>query len=343
MSLFKTLGKKPGKEKVNEYKKKCINYKNGEFLNSYYYKSAEKPKLIDDEYKNDAKNRTGQNANIPIVKINELLNIKDEEIAITWLGHSSSIIQIGKRNILLDPVLSNNVSPVPVGFKRFYKEIPIRAENLPYIDAVIISHNHYDHLDYKTIKLIDKKVGHYYVPLGVECYLECWGVSAEKITAMNWWEEAKLEDITIACTPSNHFSGRNLFDRNASLWASWVIKHIKHKIFFSGDSGYGSHYKIINEKYGDMDVVLMECGQYNKAWSDIHMLPNESFKACMDLKAKNIIPIHWGSFSLSLHRWNEPPEKISRYSKDADIKLVIPKIGETIIINEELKEKEKWW
>lgn len=342
-SILKSLGKKPNKEKQKYYENICPNYNNGKFINTYVIKDKNKIKVLEEEYKNDFRNRKAKKEFIPIITIKKFPNIK-EAIGVTWLGHSSSMVQINNKKILLDPVFTNNTSPFPmIGFKRFNEEIPIKVEELPYLDAVIISHNHYDHMDYETIKNIDKRVGHYYVPLGVECYLLHWGINSDKITAMNWWQESNLGDVTIACTPSNHFSGRNLFDRNTSLWASWVIKNENEKVFFSGDSAYGDHYKKIYEKYGDMDIALIECGQYNTAWSDSHMFPKQSLQACIDLKAKNIMPVHWGAFSLSFHKWNEPAIKMEKYSEGMCVNLIIPKIGETVVLKDNSKEREKWW
>ncbi|MGI9896786.1 MBL fold metallo-hydrolase [Vibrio natriegens] len=258
------------------------------------------------------------------------------------LGHSSVLMHIDSNWILTDPVFSERASPIQwAGPKRFHPA-PITASSLPYIDIVIISHDHYDHLDKATIKAIDEKVGVFVTPLKVSDRLQNWGISREKIIQLDWWQSVSLNNIELVSTPSQHFSGRGLLDRNQTLWSSWVILGSKHRIFFSGDSGYFSGFKSIGERYGPFDFTLMEAGAYNSLWSDIHMMPEESVQAHIDLQGKFMIPIHNGTFDLSMHPWYEPLERISAITANRGVQLVTPAFGEQVVLDAP-SLKNRWW
>ncbi|AEX22511.1 MBL fold metallo-hydrolase [Vibrio sp. EJY3] len=258
------------------------------------------------------------------------------------LGHSSVLMHIDSNWILTDPVFSERASPIQwAGPKRFHPA-PITANSLPYIDIVIISHDHYDHLDKATIKAIDEKVGVFVTPLKVGDRLQSWGISREKIIQLDWWQSVSLNNIELVSTPSQHFSGRGLLDRNQTLWSSWVILGSKHRIFFSGDSGYFSGFKSIGERYGPFDFTLMEAGAYNSLWSDIHMVPEESVQAHIDLQGKFMIPIHNGTFDLSMHPWYEPLERISAITANRGVQLVTPAFGEQVVLDAPSR-KNRWW
>lgn len=258
------------------------------------------------------------------------------------LGHSSVLMYIDSTWILTDPVFSERASPIQwAGPKRFHPA-PITANSLPYIDIVIISHDHYDHLDKATIKAIDEKVGVFVTPLKVGDRLQSWGISREKIIQLDWWQSVLLNNIELVSTPSQHFSGRGLLDRNQTLWSSWVILGSKHRIFFSGDSGYFSGFKSIGERYGPFDFTLMEAGAYNSLWSDIHMMPEESVQAHIDLQGKFMIPIHNGTFDLSMHPWYEPLERISAITANRGVQLVTPAFGEQVVLDAP-SLKNRWW
>lgn len=272
----------------------------------------------------------------------EFGHLPESETRVTWLGHSSFVLEISGKVLLLDPVLGPQASPVSFTGKRFENTLPITAEDLPAADAVLFSHDHYDHLDYPTILAIKDKVGHFFVPLGLGAHLQHWGVPAEKITELDWWEETKYKGIDFACTPSQHFSGRG-FIRNETLWSSWVIAGKKGKVFFSGDSGYFGGFKKIGEKYGPFDLTLLECGQYNELWTEIHMLPEQTLQAHLDLKGKVLMPIHWGAFQLSLHSWYEPVERLSTAMEShTDVELATPLIGQSFSLNSTIPMK-RWW
>jgi L-ascorbate metabolism protein UlaG (beta-lactamase superfamily) len=262
----------------------------------------------------------------------------DTGITISWFGHSSLIININGTIILTDPVFSEIASPVSfMGVKRFKYTNQFEVEDMPQIDVVLISHDHYDHLDYKTIKKIDSKTRKYYVSLGVAAHLIHWGVKEEKIVEMDWWESNQLnEKLQFISTPSRHFSGRAGYDKDYTLWSSWVIKTENASVYYCGDSGYGSHFKEIGEKYGPFDITFMECGQYNEGWPYIHMMPEQSVQAHIDLKGRIMIPIHWGKFNLSLHKWTEPVERAKNEAKRLKVNLINPVPGEIVRIETEI-------
>jgi L-ascorbate metabolism protein UlaG (beta-lactamase superfamily) len=268
----------------------------------------------------------------------------DHHTKITWFGHSAFLLQTNGKNILIDPMFGRAPSPIPIfGNKRYSKKLPFKIGELPQIDLVILSHDHYDHLDYGSIKKLKTKVSQFIVPLGVSGHLERWGVQKERIKECDWWDETEFAGLSLVCTPSRHFSGRSLTDRNSTLWCSWVIRSSDFKLYFSGDSGYGPHFKEIGEKYGPFDVTLMECGQYHEKWSAIHMLPEETVQAHQDVKGKLMIPIHWGAFTLSLHDWTEPVERAVKAALKSDVAVSTPKIGETVILHASEYPQLTWW
>jgi len=262
---------------------------------------------------------------------------------LTWFGHSTFLLEIHGQNILVDPMLGDVAAPLPIGPKRFNKELPISIEALPKIDAVILSHDHYDHLDFESIKKLKDKVEHFYTPLGVGAHLKSWGVNNDKITELDWWEELDHNGIKLITTPARHFSGRGLGNRFSTLWCGWIIQSEDKKIYFSGDSGYGSHFKEIGEKYGPFDFALLECGQYNERWKDIHMMPEESAQAAVDVNAKMMMPIHWGAFNLALHSWTDPIERVTKKADELNMPITTPIIGEPIKLKEINFPQSKWW
>lgn len=269
---------------------------------------------------------------------------KDSQTKVTWFGHSASLLTIDGKALLLDPMFGRAASPFPwFGKGRYSGGLPFEIAQLPVIDAVVLSHDHYDHLDYGTILKIKHKVNKFLVPLGVAGHLERWGVPPEKIAEYDWWDEFTYEGLKFACTPAIHFSGRSMTDRGATLWCSWVIKGIQSSIFFSGDSGYSPHFKAIGQKYGPFDVTLMECGQYDERWADIHMQPEETVQAHMDVKGKLLIPIHWGAFTLALHDWFDPVERAAKAASRHQVRIATPKIGQTVSVHAPDLPTAVWW
>lgn len=269
---------------------------------------------------------------------------RTDQAKITWFGHSAFLLQINGKNLLLDPMFGRSPSPFPaIGPQRFSKELPAQPEDLPHIDAVLISHDHYDHLDYGSIKKLSSKVTMFFVPLGLAAHLQKWGIAQERITELDWWEERDFEGLSLACTPSRHFSGRTLTDRFTTLWCSWVICANKTNVFFSGDTGYGPHFKQIGDKYGPFDVTLLECGQYDPLWPMVHMQPEQTVTAHLDLRGKRMIPMHWGAFVLALHSWTEPIERVLTAGKKANITIITPRIGEVVAFKNQKYPTDAWW
>ncbi len=344
LNLSPQFGKSPTTEQKIEYAK-LENFKDGKFENQHKSPMNINYWKIFKELTKKASNRN-PSKNILVENIDSITigNHSSNVTQLTWFGHSTFLLEVDGKKILIDPMLSKTPSPISfLGAKRYSNRIPIEAEELPFIDIVILSHDHFDHLDYKTIKQIKNKVGRFYTPLGVGNHLESWGVSEEKITELNWWESIEFDSINFVCTPSRHFSGRGLFDRATTLWCSWVIKGTKDNIYFSGDSGYDTHFKEIGNKYGPFDISLMECGQYNEDWKLLHMMPEETVKASVDLKSKLTLPIHWGGFTLAFHDWTHPIERVLIKANELNMDITIPKIGEPIILGNENFPSEKWW
>ncbi|ANS74242.1 hypothetical protein AWM70_06305 [Paenibacillus yonginensis] len=265
--------------------------------------------------------------------------------SVTWLGHSSVWLRLGGRQVLLDPMLGMYSSPLPgFGAKRFESKPQIEAGDLPPVDAVFLSHDHFDHLDYSTILQLAGKVGRYFVPLGVGSRLVRFGIQRELIQECDWWEEVEWQGIRAVCTPARHFSGRALFDKNATLWCSWVLMDSASRVYFSGDSGYDEHFKKIGDLYGPFDLTLIECGQYDPRWEQIHMMPEQTVQAHKDLKGKRLLPIHWAGFALAMHGWTEPVERAAEEAERSGVELVFPRIGESVSLKAEAPgPREKWW
>lgn len=268
---------------------------------------------------------------------------RDSNMRLRWFGHSAFYLEIDGKRLLLDPMLGNIASPLSfMGPERFNKNLPISIEELPFIDAVIYSHDHYDHLDYSSVIGLKDKVGHWFTALGMGSHLKKWGIDSAKITEMDWWEEKEFMGLKLAATPARHFSGRAINDRFKTFWNSWVIRGRNQNLFFSGDGGYSKEFKRIGEKFGPFDICLIECGAYNEDWHDIHMMPEESAQACVDLSGRLMMPIHWGAFSLALHSWTEPVTRLSKKAEELGVRLVTPVIGEEVIVPVYIPDKQ-WW
>ena len=278
------------------------------------------------------------------VKPESLTQSEGKEPQLVWFGHSSFLLKAAEQTLFFDPVFSEKASPHPwLGSKRYNSEFPMTPEQLPEIDAVVISHDHYDHLDYNSVLQLDHKVKAYYVPLGVASHLISWGIAEEKIKQFDWWQSQMLSDLEITFTPARHFSGRRITNQNHTLWGGWYVKSADHSLFFSGDTGYGPHFNEIKLRLGAPDFALLECGQYNEAWSDIHMLPEQTVQAAKDLEAKVMMPIHWGAFTLSIHTWTEPVERALAEAEKQGQNIVTPAIGERMLLKQEPRQHQAWW
>jgi len=268
---------------------------------------------------------------------------RTDSIAIAhWYGHSSFALEMDGKRILIEPVFGSAPSPIPFMDSRFMIEQPIPKNATNNTDIVIISHDHYDHLDYPTVLNLAQTEARFYTPLGVGSHLRHWGIPEDRIVELDWWEQTEFASLKLTACPSRHFSGRAITDRNATQWASWIIEGVNQRVFFSGDGGYGPHFKEIGDRFGPFDLAMMECGQYNDAWKSIHMSPEETVKAGIDVRGKYIMPIHWGAFQLSVHSWTDPIERFVAEAKRLDIPYIHPMIGSPIRIGED-SEKHQWW
>ena len=264
------------------------------------------------------------------------------DLRVTWLGHSTSLIEVDGTRILLDPVWSERTSPVSwLGPKRWYKPLIPLAE-LPHIDAVLISHDHYDHLDRATIEAMKNWDTQFLVPLGVGAHLEYWGVAANKITELDWWDAKKVNDIEIVATPARHASGRLIPQSNKTLWSGFALIGPAHRVYYSGDTGYFPGFKDIGSWLGPFDVTLIETGQYNPFWPDWHLGPEQAVKAHQEVRGAVMIPVHWGLFELAPHSWTEPAERVLAAAKIAGVVVNMPKPGESIEPTRHTTV-EKWW
>jgi L-ascorbate metabolism protein UlaG (beta-lactamase superfamily) len=321
---------------------KSPNYKNGAFQNL-----SETPVQSKDfsvlktawKFFNPPKTTTPP-ATLPSVKT-DLKNLSSDQPVLVWFGHSSYFIRIDGKNILVDPVFSGNAGPVTFLTKNFLGSNIYSANDFPELDLVLITHDHYDHLDYKTILELKSKTKLFCTSLGVGAHLERWGVAPEKIVEFDWWESRQVEGMELTAAPARHFSGRG-FGRYKSLWSSFVLKTTTYSLYLGGDSGYDTHFKTIGEKYGPFDLALLECGQYNEGWPLIHMMPEQTVQASIDLRAKVLMPVHWSKFQLSLHTWKEPIERVSRAAEEKRVTLTTPMIGQPVTIGKNYPN-EKWW
>lgn len=248
----------------------------------------------------------------------------------TWLGHSTVLIEIDGYRVLTDPVWGPRASPSQLlGPKRF-QPVPVSLRAMPPVDAIVISHDHYDHLDYPTIRALAKSTVPFVTSLGVGAHLEAWGIAAERIVELDWWQSHALPGtgLSVTAAPSQHFSGRGFKDRNATLWSSLVIRGPRHAVFFSGDTGLTTEYQLIRDRLGPFDLVMLEVGAHHPAWGDIHLGPENALKAHALLGGGPFLPVHWGTFALAMHAWDLPAESLLRLGPAAGAQLLMPRLGE---------------
>jgi L-ascorbate metabolism protein UlaG (beta-lactamase superfamily) len=253
-------------------------------------------------------------------------------LSITWLGHSTTLVEIDGHRLLIDPVWSDRASPVPwAGPKRFHPP-PLPLQELPQVDAVIISHDHFDHLDQRTIVALGARVPRFVVPLGVGSHLERWGIPAERIVELDWWGETTAGSLTLTATPARHFSGRSLVmaDRDATLWAGWAIRGPEHRVYYSGDTAMFPDFSEIGDRLGPFDASLIEVGAYDALWADVHLGPEQAIEAHRLVRGGVLIPVHWGTFDLALHPWTEPAERLLVAAARIGARVAIPKPGQTV-------------
>ncbi|MCX6231782.1 MAG: MBL fold metallo-hydrolase [Bacteroidetes bacterium] len=340
----KSFGKRPNGERFNRIKA-SPNYKNGAFHNISFtpvmVKEANFFKILFSFFINPNKKKFPHSP-IPTAKT-DLLNLDLTEDDLVWFGHSSYFIQLDGKKILVDPVMSGSVSPLRFTNKAFKGSDVYTTDDIPAIDYLFITHDHWDHLDYSSIIKLKNKISRIICPLGVGEHLEYWGFESKNIFEMDWHEELKLQDdFNIFSVPARHFSGRN-FKRNQSLWSAFVIETPAFKLYLGGDGGYDSHFKAAADKFGGFDLAILENGQYNPNWRFIHCLPEQVIQAAKDLNAKRILPVHSSKFKLALHDWDEPLNKISELIINENIGLVTPMIGEKVNLKDSTHVFSQWW
>ncbi len=259
-----------------------------------------------------------------------------------WYGHSAVLMRINGLNVLIDPMLGPDASPIaPTKTRRFSGNTLSLIDDLPEIDLMLLSHDHYDHLDFESIRRLQQKTKKYFVALGVKRHLVSWGIEADAVTEFDWWHQHVLGDMLITFTPTRHFSGRGLSSLSKCLWGGWAIRSAKENIWFSGDSGYGDHFKEIGEKLGPFDFAMMECGQYNDDWPEIHMFPDQSVQAALDAGVRKAMPVHWAGFNLSYqHGWSEPADVFVDHANNTSLDVLTPQLGKVFTLQ---SATDRWW
>lgn len=268
----------------------------------------------------------------------------DTGLRATWLGHSTVLIEIDGLRVLTDPVWGPRASPTRFAGPKRFQPVPVPLHALPPVDVVIVSHDHYDHLDYVTIRELAKSDVPFVTSLGVGAHLEAWGVRPERIVELDWWESYRLPnaELSVTAAPSQHFSGRGMKDRNTTLWSSMVIRTERHAVFFGGDGGLTNEYQVVRERLGPFDLVMLEVGAFHPAWGDIHLGPANALKALALLGGGPFLPVHWGTFCLAMHAWDQPAEELLELAPKAGTHLLMPRIGEAVEPTH-VERVTAWW
>ncbi|MCD6018575.1 MAG: putative Zn-dependent hydrolase of beta-lactamase fold protein [Bacteroidetes bacterium] len=342
MSFLKVLGKNPSGKRLDIIRK-SPNYKSDVFQNlsptDAIAKDSSFLKTVR-AFLNKSK-RVEPDSVLPFIKT-DLNRLDSIEPTIVWFGHSSYLIRINGKNILIDPVFCGNASPFSFMIKAFKGTNEYSDDDMPDIDLLLLTHDHYDHMDYKTLCKLKSKIKKVYCPLGIGSHLEHWGYENSLITELDWWDSESFEnDIEITAAPARHYTGRSIV-RSKMLWCSFILKTKTHALYLGGDSGYDHHFKTIGEKFGPFDIALLEAGQYNASWPQIHMTPEETVQASIDLNAKVLFPIHWGKFALAMHDWDEPIKRVVRKADELQVKVVTPRIGQSFVVGGE-NTGDFWW
>ena len=339
---MKILGKNPPTERLQSFAK-LPNFRDGRFrnLDGVEFKVSDAPmgKMLVD-FLNKPKSVT-PSREVPSVQT-DLTTTTFAQPTIIWFGHSSYLIKLRALNILVDPVFSGNASPIPRSVRAFAGANSYGVEHLPPVDVLVLTHDHYDHLDHQTLVRLRGKVKHVVTTLGVGAHLEHWGWPRHLITELNWHQTATITGQgELTAVPAQHMSGRGLRPQR-TLWAAFVLQLPGYRLFLGGDSGYNRHFKAIGEQYGPFDLALLENGQYNSSWQAIHTLPEETAQAAVDLQAKMLFPVHWAKFMLAYHPWNEPIKRLLPAADALGLPVTVPRIGEPYTLGEPAR-RERWW
>ncbi len=336
LRFYPSVGKMPDKETQAEYANRMVFFYDGIFHNENDYTVM----TGDSQGKSDRRYPKGT---IPVIKNTDIQRESRGALAVTWCGHSSILVQLGNQNIFIDPMLSEKSSPVGFAGPKRFSDPAIEIDNVPDIDVIFISHDHYDHLDYKTITAIDERVKSYVVPLGIDSILKGWGVNENKLYPLAWWESVKIGGVTYTLVPAQHNSGRNPLQTNVTLWGGIYMNDGDHTVYYTGDTGYYDVFSRVYDTLGEIDLMLADSGQYDPAWATTHMTPAQSVQAAKDAQAKWYIPIHWGTFVLSNHAWDEPPILTVEAAEKLEINIATPKIGERVNFSQMDQYNEHWW
>ena len=289
-----------------------------------------------------SKDNPAPSAAIPTIKT-DLFALDINQNTVIWLGHSSYYIQFEGKRILVDPVLSSNASPIPYTNVAFNGTMVYNADEIPEIDFLLITHDHWDHLDYPTIMDLKDKIAHVICPLGVSAHFVYWGFSKDTLQEADWNTQLELANgLSVYILPAQHYSGRAL-TRNKTLWAAFALISPTYKIYISGDSGYGSHFRQAGEMFNGFDLAILDSGQYNERWRHIHMMPEDAAKAAIDLQAQAVLPAHIGRFSIAYHAWNDPFIRLAQVSEGQPYRLLTPKIGEAVVLDDRQQQFSFWW
>ena len=328
------VGKYPDKARRQEFVKLSEQYHDGKFFNEGDFTDVsgsvnlggfKKPEKL-----------------IPTEKLNSIEPTTKDVMNISWLGHSSALVQIGGDNVLIDPILTTSGKPLQMySLPARISEMPIDIDSISNIDVLCISHDHFDHLDYGTVKAIDSKVSDYVVPLGVDSILESWGVNKVKIHTLGWWSSLELRRVTYTLTPAQHYSGRFASKQFQTLWGGIYMSSSSHSLYFTGDSGYCDSFSEVYERLGEPEVMLADSGQDSPAWS--HMSPEEVVKAAQDVHAEYVIPVHWGAYLYSEYEWYKPAEDIIAAADKSGVTVITPVIGHLFSIDDADSQVSHWW
>lgn len=343
MKLWKQFGKSPTKKRKQQYAQ-LSHYRNGSFQNLIDTPALVEGVSIVQVLLNFFKKHPGTIPKSPLPTVQtDIKSIPIEEDVLIWFGHSSYYLQLDGKRILVDPVFSGNVSPLRNMLPSFLGTNTYQVDDFPDLDILMITHDHWDHLDYETVERLKGRVGTVVCGLGVGQHFEYWGWDPAQIKEGDWYDEWRVAHMfRIIWTPARHFSGR-LFKRNTTLWTSYVLETSHYKLFLGGDGGYAPHFKEIGNRFGPFDVAILECGQYNENWPYIHSQPHEVLVEIRDLKAQYLMPVHHSKFKLANHPWEEPLKLVTAVAQDFGTPIVIPKIGAVVFLKHMDQEWEKWW